>query len=177
MRKIALFLALFLLAPITANAQEIQLNGPLAGAPGGPSHAPTRTWAIGGHFAAGDPRGVGMLVRVRPDARLAFDLIGEALRHEDTTTLPATLRLVGYQRLSREHDFLLALGPTMHFTKGENHHGTGFEAALGLEAILGWWTLRSELTGFVVDDHGTRTQGVLVRLGLLNVFGTRVYRE
>jgi hypothetical protein len=165
-----------LLVASSASAQEIQLTGPLAGS-SGPQYAPTRSWAFGGHATAGAGNGGGLLLRARPDGRLAFDLVGEALRRDDTTTFPATLRLVGFQRLSHDHDFLLALGPTMRFVKGEQHHGTGAEASLGLEGLfLRWWIVRSELSGFVVDDHGTRTQGLVLRLGLLNVFGTQVER-
>lgn len=184
-RRLLLVTTLFATSGIaaTARAQEVVITGPLAGAPTIPLREPRRTFAIGGHLTGGDGAGAGLSFRVRPDARLAFDLFGELLRPRDDAAqlvTPVVLRLVGFQRLGEESDFILGIGPTLRSTRDGAHQWStafGFEGALGVESMSGWWSYRAELAGFMADDRGVRTQGVLLRLGVANLFGQRFRAE
>lgn len=139
-------------------------------------YQPTRSFATGGHVVGGDGTGAGGLLRARVHGRLGFDLVADVQRPSGDARLavPLVARLVGFQRLSRTIDFLLAVGPTLRPTRDLDRAWAtpfGFECALGLEALDGSsWIYRAELAGYVADDHGVRTQGLVLRIGVLGVF-------
>ena len=158
-------LAMFTLAG-SVHAQEIKITGPLAGASvdPGPAH---RALAAGGNLP---PRGGGAHLRARPWRAFAFDVLGEV---RTDRSVPLVARLGVLQPLPARHDLLFALGPTVQLQKERT--AVGAELAVGIESLAGWWTLRAEIAASIVTATDYRDEQLTFRIGLLNVFGRRLW--